>query len=41
MCRHEEGQSRRERENRQGRLVAMYESEDAIDGSESARHDRG
>jgi hypothetical protein len=40
MCRQEEGQSKREREDRQGRLVPMYESENAIDGSEAARDDR-
>ena len=40
MCRHEERHSKRERGNRQGRLLAMYESENAIDGNEAARDDR-
>ena len=33
-------QSKREREDRQGPLGPMYESENAIDGSEAARDDR-
>ena len=40
MRRHEEGQSKREREDRQGRLVPMYESQNAVDGGEAARDDR-
>ena len=40
MCRQKEGQSKREREDRQSRLVPMYESENAIDGSEAASDDR-
>jgi len=39
MCPQEEGQSKREREDRQRPLVPLYESKNAIDGNEAARDD--
>jgi hypothetical protein len=40
MCRRKKDQSKREREDREGLLGPMCESENAIDGSETARDDR-
>ena len=40
MCPRKGEQSKRERDDRQGPLRPMYESENAIDGTAAARDDR-